>query len=293
MKWLRFYEGGGRVEETQTKWTLQRVAWRAGELRMGEAAEHLERLLRLGDPVSQYAVLWGLCRTGTTAQADALHLYAMDPGYTGRMAREGLRRILTGEERSRFLEMQRARISWTLRDKLDPLDVPAFTELLASGVHDREISRVYLEDSSDVHASLCGFVAAVPLTERNTEALNELFQAAFLRGDSAMFGVVAHRLEEKAPVPYKARRRFQRRTRRSLRRTAQADPATYLELAMGVLTAAATITSASDAKGSLLDFTLSHARTHEAIWRGSSAAHKEALRTSSVEAIRYFGNTLI
>lgn len=289
MKWLRFYEGGGRVEETQTKWTLQRVAWRAGELRMGEAAEHLERLLRLGDPVSQYAVLWALCRTATQAHADALHLYAMDPGYTGRMAREGLRRILTGDERQRFLEMQRARVSWTLRDKLSPLDAAALTELLASGVHDREISRVYLEDDDATQQALRGFVAGVELTERNVEALNELFQAALLRGDGAMFGVVAQRLEENSPASYKARRRFRRRSRRSLRRTVDADPGTYLALATGVLTAA---TGEGD-EHTLTGFALAHAKAHEGVWRGAEAAHKEALRGSSVEAIRYFGNTLI
>lgn len=289
MKWLTFYEGGGRVEETQTKWTLQRVAWRAGELRMGQAAGALERLLRLGDPDSQYAVLWGLCRCADATQADALHLYAMDPGYTGRMAREGLRRVLQGEDRTRFLEMQRGRVSWTLRDKLSPLNASALTELLGSGVHDREISRVYLEDDASIQETLRAFVGSVELTERNIETLNELFQASLLRGDGEMFGAVAHRLESDNPASYKIRRRWSRRTRRSLRRAADTDAPTYLKLATGVLTHA----KQEGDERTLTGFTLAHARRHEALWRDATSADKEALRASAVESVRYFGNTLI
>lgn len=293
LQWLRFYEGGGDVSETKTKWTLQRVAWRAGELRLREAAQPLEELLRFGDPASQYAVLWALCRCGDTSQVDSLQLYAMDPGYTGRIAREGLRLILQGDDRTRFLETQRARIAWSLRDKFSPVDSDAILELLLSGVHDREISRVYLEDNPEIQATLRTFVQQVELTTRNVEAINELFQAALLRADGEMFGATAYRLETAKDVAtYKALRRFKRRTRRSLRRTATADPQTYLALATGVLTHASSSEDAENAN-SLLGFTLSHAKQQEAAWRDASQAQKEALRASEVDAVRYFGNTLI
>lgn len=83
-------EGGEGV------WPLARVAWRAGELRLG-AAVPLLLGLRHRSPGEDYAIAWALGRCGGSASVGGLESYLDHPSPSvGRIARAGLSLLLEG-----------------------------------------------------------------------------------------------------------------------------------------------------------------------------------------------------
>jgi len=234
--WLRHHADDAAGGEKT--WPLERVAWRAGELRMEESAPLLGELLEGGEhPDAEYALAWALARTASARDLDVLRWLAGRPGYAGRMGREGLRRVLSDEDRAAFLEREAKRIPFSLRDTIERGRREGFIEELASGRHSRMLSRVYLLEGAMVQEGLRAHIGQVAWDSRVLGAMHEVFQASVVRSDGRMFGVVALRLEQAEVAPVGQRRWIRRRTRRALRRAQEVAPEEWSALSRGVLEA--------------------------------------------------------
>lgn len=81
-------------------WTLERIIWRAGELRVVGASRAIALLLRNAPAMRVYCIAWSLARLAEPEGEQALVAIAGDgqlPASTRRVAQSGLLRVQTGE----------------------------------------------------------------------------------------------------------------------------------------------------------------------------------------------------
>jgi len=245
---------------------LHRVVWRAGELRIPEAAPALRNLLLNGDralkvsrhnPPWRYALVWALARCQDPANIPvlaALHADTDRSPTVRRIAELALSDHLSGSDAQAFADQVQARLPNLIADAITACDIDALrTELalyLKHGPEDRHdvLYTLYLHGLGASRAMVLEQLKTIPLRRPGFRAVRRIFKAAELRGDGEVFGVVAHRFEttragdswaprsEKAYLPA-TRVFFRRRVWRTLRRLGEVGSPEYIDLAMGVLLA--------------------------------------------------------
>src|SRR5215213_1063150 len=136
---LRGRPGGGRQS-----WPLERVIWRAGELKLREAAPLLAELVGSGSPLRDYCIAWALGWCGDAESVSALgRLYdnRASADFVRRIAGEALLKLLGGEAQAEFKLRARAGLPVQLRGPAidGPADrfAAALRDYLGGGDHRR------------------------------------------------------------------------------------------------------------------------------------------------------------
>lgn len=207
----RKVRGLGRPARRGERWPLDRVIWRAGELRLAEA---VPRLLELYDDsqtrfssLRTYTLLWAL---GRCAPSPAPHevLTRLDKAQRElapspmlwRVATVALLQVAPPEVAARVRGEIRARLPAALQSAL-AAGSQAFTEAFAAQLlADRRAAQatlvdLYLLDEPVARAALLSWLREVPLEADSFRAVRHLFKAAEQRLDAEVFGVIAWRLE--------------------------------------------------------------------------------------------------
>ena len=194
------------------RWDLDRVIWRAGQLRLEPAVPALLALQRAGgSKMRRYCTAWALARCATAADAearDALRAMADDRKQDAgvrRIAREGVVMLSEAAERGNFLAGIATGVPAKLRDGDDPEALAAAIRehLESAGAKDFAIlEALYLlaADRRALHAALLGVLAKAPLRPPWFRHLRHLFKAAEMRPDPEVFGLLAHRFEVERPM---------------------------------------------------------------------------------------------
>ncbi len=214
---LRRLAGG--VDDRE--WPLDRVIWRAGQLRLQPAVPALlELLAKNGSRMRRYCLVWALARCATARHADARKalLAVVDDakGYASvrRIALEGLLMLSAGSERRRLLADVADLVPAELRQgEGEAALAAAITEYLGAAGTEAEgrdggghsvLEALYLlaADDETVHAALVRVLAGAPLRPPWFRHLRHIFKAAEMRPDPEVFGLLARRFEvEPSMVP--------------------------------------------------------------------------------------------
>ncbi|MBW2731201.1 MAG: hypothetical protein JRH20_02345 [Deltaproteobacteria bacterium] len=243
---------GGRLARRRGRtegWPLDRVIWRAGELRLAAAEPVLLDLLRQetrGRPLRRYAIVWALGRCGSVDSLGLLRtLYdsQSERPCTRAIAAEALRVLYHDADRERFIQGLTDTLPKTLRDlaRSGPAEdfavaLPAQVNKAGRGAVDL-LRMVYLIDNEHVRPGLLHFLAEFQELDRHAPHwLRALFKASEFRGDGRVFGLVAHRYESNwAREGLKARHYMRRRAWRTLRRLGELNDPDWMKMAVGVL----------------------------------------------------------
>ncbi|HYO72650.1 MAG TPA: hypothetical protein VEU33_41905 [Archangium sp.] len=233
---------------------VERVIWRAGELRLRAAEPLLLPLLDRATPLRAYSVAAALGRLGSEKSVSALgRLYgdAATPDMVRRMATEALLQLSDEATRADFRRDVLNKLHFTLREPALAGDAEAFGKALdahlASGKADAldVLEPLYLVDSEAVRPSLLRVLRTVPFTVQSVKVLRHLFKAAEYRRDGEVFGLIAWRYEKERslgssrPRAYtlQTRKYLRRRVWRTLRRLGELESPDFVKMAVGVLLA--------------------------------------------------------
>ena len=201
---LKRLEPAGRKEDR----SLDRVIWRAGELKLKEAAPLLLKRLGSGNALRDYCLAWSLGFCGDAGSIPALtRLYQnpSTPDMVKRIAAEALLKLSDEAARAAF----RDEIINSLPPELSYLarqDTPTeFASALARHLESQEpshfeiLSKLYLlynEDNETVRPALLNLLRTAPLRPNYFRHLRHIFKAAEYRRDAEVFGILAHRFEK-------------------------------------------------------------------------------------------------
>lgn len=251
------------------QWSLSRIAWRCGELRLTEAEPLLIGLVGARDAMLDYCIAWALGQCGTSACSDLLKRLeaSHDASSVRRIAGVALLEVLQGDEREAVIRECIQQLPESLRKLAADGPSDEFTNelnrVLAQGGADSSflLEIIYLINNAHVRPALIDFLQSARLEPGCFHRVRHIFKAAELRRDAEVFGVIARRFETtpgrftmkgrwyypKRKLPtmgetpeqsysQQTRRYMRRRVWRTLSRFADLEQARdYVSLAAGVL----------------------------------------------------------
>jgi predicted DNA-binding WGR domain protein len=223
-RWFRDTQRGG-----SKPWPLERVIWRAGELRIREATPRLIELIGsdtasanrdgVGAGLRDYCIAWALGRTGgpevgtddvgaarSSRGANEPAMRALTQLYGSRTAPEHVRRVAAesllliggADATAEFKDHQIGQLPAALAGPARAGDAAAFAKALAAFPLQQQpavLHQLYLVDTETTRPAVLALLATVPLRKPYFQTLRAIFKAAELRRDARVFGVFAYRFE--------------------------------------------------------------------------------------------------
>src|SRR5581483_2864358 len=192
-------------KKTKSKWPLDRVIWRAGELKLREAAPTLISLIGGGQALRDYCLAWSLGRCGDANAIPAIRQMLADsapPEFVRQIACEALLRLLDKEaktrQRSEWIEELPSSLRLPARNGSPEIFQAALAEYLNGSEAKRfdVLTRLYLIDNDTVRPALLETLRSAPLRPGYFRAIRSIFKAAEYRCDAEIFGILAYRFEK-------------------------------------------------------------------------------------------------
>ncbi len=182
---------------------LSRLLWRAGELRIREAEEAVQRSLRSPEPDVVYAAAWaaGRCRFhGLLPLLDELQRDVTLKDHVRLMSGEAWRMLLSLKDLTRFQRVLYQGLDPFYRDLLR--EIPTFPRHFVALVrreprakHAAVLWRLYQVDDQTVRPALLETLRICPLRPPFFRFFKRIFKMAYFRGDAEVFGLTAYRIE--------------------------------------------------------------------------------------------------
>lgn len=193
--------------EQKKGWPLERVIWRAGELRLREAAPLLVNLIGSGGALRDYCIAWSLGWCGDASHVSALgRLYADSSASDSvrRISAEALLKISDEQTKTNFRAGAMERLPIDLREAAGKGPSAAFAARLrayldgAGENHERysALELIYLIDNQNVRPALLVLLREAPLRPNYFRQMRHVFKAAEYRRDAEVYGLLAYRFEK-------------------------------------------------------------------------------------------------
>ncbi|MEO0557872.1 MAG: WGR domain-containing protein [Bacteroidota bacterium] len=203
--------------DTETDWPVDRVIWRAGELRIAEAAPLILQLATADVSAEQavlrlYSSLWALGRIGRAtpnrSEAYDLALAYQDadaqPAHIHRIAREAALQLATDAERDRQLEALRTEAPETVQNALindeacrQLVDTLLSANTPADLASIETLTQLALTDET-ARELVTELARSMPLAAPFFVSVRYLIKVALFREDAELFGILAHRFATEA-----------------------------------------------------------------------------------------------
>lgn len=186
---------------------LARLVWRAGLLRLSEAAPVIGEFAGRGTEMLDYCVAWALGRMGPAEAVDTLEGLLGSPHESvRRIAREALLQTAPEARRAELLEEAKQGLPPLILQALDTDDTErlhALTESVLTSGSDEALGlleNLYLlsGETGPARDTLLDALKRVPLKPNYFKALRHIYKAAEFRGDGEVFGRLAFRIETSA-----------------------------------------------------------------------------------------------
>lgn len=194
-----------REEPGGTKRPLDRLIWRAGEMRLKQAATILLELAGTSEPMTNYCLAWSLGRCGDeTAMPFLRDLYMNNdnPEHIRRIAMESYRFLCSPSSKETFQKGIAHGLPKEIRTAYfeGPQDVfeSALEKFLKKAPPDNfeVLNDIYLLDSDRARTSLIKLLETAPLKPKYFKRFRRLLKAAELRCDGQIYGLLIHRMEK-------------------------------------------------------------------------------------------------
>lgn len=191
-----------------SEWNLERVIWRAGELKIKEAAPLLVQLLGTKDDLRDYCIAWSL---GWCGDEDSLqHLSKIyndnrSPDFVRRIAGEAMLKLADEETKNFLKDRAISFLPEELREVARSGTAESFNETLHAYLQESApqrfsvLEQLYTIDNEIVRPALLETLRTTPLKPKYFKTIRHIFKAAEYRLDAEVFGIIAKRFEiEKA-----------------------------------------------------------------------------------------------
>ncbi|MBI4851294.1 MAG: WGR domain-containing protein [Acidobacteria bacterium] len=194
-----------RATGKKPKWPIERVIWRAGELKIREATPFLINLIGNGTSLRDYCIAWSLGWCGDETAVSSLGRLYGDIGSSDsvrRIAAEALLKLSDEETQKEFRNDMIERLPAELRDSARSGSSEKFSHQLRSYLKTDHYSKfevlemIYLIDNEYVRPALLEILRTCPLKPNYFQRLRHIFKAAEYRHDAEVFGILAYRFEK-------------------------------------------------------------------------------------------------
>lgn len=234
---------------SNSEWPLDRVIWRAGELKIAEATPLLIELIGRGRPLRDYCIAWALGWCGGEGAIPALMgLYknSSSPEFVRRISFEALLQLSDEQTRT---ELQNE-IAQLLPAEIRNLVIQGPAESLTKAVNEHLengkqndfaiLYHLYQINNENVRPALLEIFKTAPFKRNYFQRIRHIFKMAEYRRDAEVFGIIAYRFEKEAPAEWrlyspKTRQYLRRRVWHTLKQLGEENNLDYIKIAVEIL----------------------------------------------------------
>ena len=194
-----------RLAGKTKEWPLERVIWRAGELKIVAATPALLQLLGSKDGLRDYCIVWALGWCGNQETIPTLiRLYqnAATPEFVRRIALEAVFKLADtatkAELQTAIIELLPPTLQALARNGTAEDFTKELKTILANGTAEdfTILDRIYQIDGDRLRPALLEILRTAPLQPNYFKPLRHIFKMAEYRQDAEVFGILAYRLEK-------------------------------------------------------------------------------------------------
>ena len=191
-------------QQNGDRWPLDRVIWRAGELKIREAVPLLVKLISTGEPLRDYCIAWALGQCGDSGAVPALKLLATEkshPEHINRIAWEALYQLSDDRSREEMRSQKITELPPALRELATNGTAAGFQSALQEYLDTEDYQRfkvldtIYQIDNEYVRPVLLDVLQEAPIQANYFKRLRHIFKMAEYRCDGEVFSILAYRFE--------------------------------------------------------------------------------------------------
>ena len=190
--------------QTGKSWKLSRVIWRAGDLKIKDAATYIIHLCYQGDSIHQYSCVWALGRIGDAIALPLVkELTAKGTPAVKRIAWEVLLQLSTGEARQNVLEHHYNSIVEPIKNAVKESNLAVLKSLLKERILEQSqpdykvVEHLYALslDIKWIKEPLLAIIDKMPCKPDYFRHLRHLYKLAEFRDDFELLGLLATKFE--------------------------------------------------------------------------------------------------
>ena len=193
------------AQQNATNWLLNRVIWRAGELKIPEAVPFLCQLIATEDPLRDYSIAYALGKCGEKSAIPVLEKLLQDssqPDHVQRIAWEALYQLSDEESRSNLRSQQINKLPSALQTLAENGTVEAFDRALKAYLDTTDykpfqvLDTLYRINNEFIRPTLLKLLKEAPFQPNYFKPLRHIFKMAEYRCDAEVFGIFAYRFDK-------------------------------------------------------------------------------------------------
>lgn len=185
---------------------IERIIWRAGELKIAEAAPFIVNLIGTAKDLRDYCCAWSLGFCGDENSLSALEsLTNHKAEFVRRIAREAILKIAGETKRAKFFEESVSEFPEILRNLAKSGTPESFETALREEINNKKrsaltiLSQIYEVENAITRRALLNLLREIPFKPRYFKAVRQIFKTAEYRRDAEVFGIIAKRFETTSP----------------------------------------------------------------------------------------------
>lgn len=201
-------------DRSDNKWPLERVIWRAGELKIKAASPILIELIGSGEPLRDYCIAWALGWCGDKAAIPALqelsrtssingYVVSLAPEFVIRICTEAIYKLSDDRDKEEMRSNKIKELPIKLREIAKNGTVEKFSAALEEYLKDENkyqnfavLDTIYQIDNEIVRSVLLKILEEAPLQNNYFKSMRHIFKMAEYRHDGEVFGILAYRFEK-------------------------------------------------------------------------------------------------
>lgn len=181
---------------------IERIIWRAGELKIAEAAPFIVNFVGTGKELRDYCCAWSLGFCGDAASISTLEkLTNHKAEFVRRIAREAILKLADETTREIWRENSIGDLPEILRNLAKSGTTESFETALREEIEKQKssalviLSQIYEIDNEIVRPVLLELLREIPFKPRYFKPVRQIFKTAEYRRDAEVFGIIAKRFE--------------------------------------------------------------------------------------------------
>jgi len=193
------------AEQEEENWPLERVIWRAGELKIKEAVPELLELIGTGEPLRDYCIAWALGNCDNKKALPTLKdLYQnpQTPEFVRRISWEAAFKLSDEKAQGNLRSEKIAELPTPLQELAKNGSAIEFTNALKEYINTCDyqgftiLNIIYQINNENVRSALLEILRTAPFKPNYFKQIRHIFKIAEYRLDAEVFGIIAYRIEK-------------------------------------------------------------------------------------------------